>query len=63
MPTFSVHRHINLPLPLGPLSVSDIEGLAGDVDSFCSHPREAMNLVRVRRIRRRRRKVYSKLTQ
>ena len=42
-----------------------IEGLAGEVESSCSHPREAMNLVHVRRIsrrkpRRRRRKVYSR---
>ena len=30
-----------------------IEGLAGEVESSCSHPREAMNLVHVRRISRR----------
>ena len=32
-----------------------IEGLAGEVESSCSHPREAMNLVHVRRISRRNR--------
>ena len=51
MPTFSVHTRTSLPLPLGPLSVLD-RGLVGEVESSCSHPREAMNLVHVRRISR-----------
>ena len=40
------------PLPLGPLSVLDVGGLAVDVEFSCSHPREAMNLVHVRRMSR-----------
>ena len=43
---------ISLPLPLGLLSVLDIGGLSGVVESSCSNPREAMNLVHVRRISR-----------
>ena len=41
----SPQTRINLPFDLGsPVGVS-IEGLAGEVESSCSHPREAMNLV------------------
>jgi len=39
-----------------------IEGLAGEVESSCSHPREAMNLVHVRRISRRNRTAASSNT-
>ena len=48
----SPQTRINLPLPLGLLSVLDIGGLSGVVESSCSNPREAMNLVHVRRISR-----------
>ena len=64
MPTFSVHRPASFAFR-SPVDVG-IEGLRGEVESSCSHPREAMNLIRVRRISRktrtgRRRKVYSML--
>ena len=45
----------SLPLPLGPLTTSDIGGLEGEAESSCGHPREAMNLFLARRISRRNR--------
>ena len=46
----SPRTRISLPLHLGPLSVSAVGGLAGEGGSSCGHPRETMNLFRVRRI-------------
>ena len=45
----------NLPLPLGPLTASFVSGLQGEVESSCSHTREAMNLFLKCRISRRNR--------
>ena len=46
----SPQARTNLPLPLGPLTASLVSGLEGEVESSCSHPREAMNLFLARRI-------------
>ena len=51
----SPQTRTNLPLPLGPLTTSDIGGLEGEAESSCGHPREAMNLFLARRISRRNR--------
>ena len=51
----SPQARTNLPLPLGPLTASFVSGLEGEVESSCSHPREAMNLFLERRISRRNR--------
>ena len=51
----SPQTRTNLPLPLGPLTASVLRGLEGEVESSCSHPREAMNLFLARRISRRNR--------
>ena len=51
----SPQTRTSLPLPLGPLTTSDIGGLEGEGESSCGHPREAMNLFLARRISRRNR--------
>ena len=51
----SPQARTNLPLPLGPLTASLVGGLEGEVESSCSHPREAMNLFLKCRISRRNR--------
>ena len=51
----SPQARTNLPLPLGPLTASFVSGLEGEVESSCSHPREAMNLFLKCRISRRNR--------
>ena len=51
----SPQTRTSLPLPLGPLTTSDIGGLEGEAESSCGHPREAMNLFLARRISRRNR--------
>ena len=38
----SPQTRTSLPLPLGPLTASDIGGLEGEAESSCGHPREAM---------------------
>ena len=52
----SPQTRTSLPLPLGPLTTSDIGGLEGEGESSCGHPREAMNLFLARRISRRNRR-------
>ena len=51
----SPQARTSLPLPLGPLSASDVGGLGGEAESSCGHPREAMTLVHVCRISQRNR--------
>ena len=51
----SPQARASLPLPLGPLSASDVGGLEGEAESSCGHPREAMTLVHVCRISQRNR--------
>ena len=46
----SPQTRTSLPLPLGPLTTSDIGGLEGEAESSCGHPREAMNLFLARRM-------------
>jgi hypothetical protein len=51
----SPQTRTSLPLPLGPLTTSDVGGLEGEAESSCGHPREAMKLILARRISRRNR--------
>ena len=53
----SPQTRTSLPLPLGPLTTSNLNigGLEGEAESSCGHPREAMNLFLARRISRRNR--------
>ena len=51
----SPQTRTSVPLPLGPLTTSDVGGLEGEAESSCGHPREAMNLFLARPISRRNR--------